>query len=525
MLKKSVYLTQPIAMSMQDSMIRYLLIFCSLIAVFFSQKSYAQEEDLEYYEISIFLSVSKMGGGEIDAVIKGNVVYLPITYLFDFLKIKNTPSPGFEYVEGFFINKEASYRIDRLENNITYAGKSYDLDTDALIQTEYNLYLRADYYGKVFGLDCEFNFRSLSVTLNPRVELPVLREMRLAEMRKNINRLKGNIKVDTTYGRIFPLHRFGTADWSVFSQQEIGGKKETRMNLTLGQIVAGGEATISLNYDSNKPIIGKQQHYIWRRVNNDSKYVRQIMAGKIVSQATSSIFEPVIGLKLTNTPTTFRRSFGTYTLSDITEPGWVVELYVNNILVDYVKSDASGLFTFEVPLVYGNSLIMLKFYGPWGEERSSERNITIPYNFLPKNKLEYNFSAGMVEDTLSSRFSRTSVNYGLTNKMTIGAGYEYLSSVTSGAMMPFVNTSFSLTSNLLMSIDYAHSVRTKASLSYRFPSTKKNLKARFLQMKMSLNRSEIMILNIEKPMTFRWLRILKSQHKPLKNRQRLLKVY
>ncbi len=111
------------------------------------------------------------------------------------------------------------------------------------------------------------------------------------------------------------------------------------------------------------------------------------MAGKIHTGAISSIYNPVVGVQLTNTPTTYRRSFGTYNLSDRTDPGWIVELYVNNVLVDYVKADASGFFTFEVPLVYGNSIVKLKFYGPWGEERTREQNINIPYNFLPAKNL------------------------------------------------------------------------------------------------------------------------------------------
>ena len=122
---------------------------------------------------------------------------------------------------------------------------------------------------------------------------------------------------------------------------------------------------------------------------------------------SATLYNPVIGVQLTNTPTTYRRSFGSYTLSDRTEPGWIVELYVNNVLVDYVKADASGFFTFEVPLVYGNTMVKLKFYGPWGEERK-EQNINIPFTFLPVKTLEYTASAGIVEDSVQSRFSRAS---------------------------------------------------------------------------------------------------------------------
>lgn len=469
MTKTKAYSTLRNSRRMYVSSTRYFISFVYLLTILPGNRSFAQEEP-EYYETAVFLDVPRMGGGEIDVVIKGQEVFLPVTDLFDFLKIRNVISPGLETITGFFINQEATYRIDRVNNLIHFGEELFKLSPDDLIRTETNLFLRAYYYGKIFGLDCIFDFRSLSVTINTKLELPVIREMRLEEMRLNLTRLKGEVKADTTIGRSYPLFHFGMADWSAIATEQINGPAETRLNLSLGSIIAGGETTVSLNYDSKDPFTEKQQYYLWRYVNNDNSAIRQVMAGKIATRATSSIYAPVVGVQVTNTPTTFRRSFGSYTLSDKTEPGWIVELYVNNVLVDYVKADASGFFTFEVPLVYGNSLVRLKFYGPWGEERTSERNISIPFNFIPKNTLEYTVSAGMVEDTLQSRFSRTSINYGLSRGGTIGAGFEYLSSVSSSPMMPYVNGSFRLASNLLLSGEYTHTVRAKGTLTYRLPS-------------------------------------------------------
>jgi cell division protein FtsN len=424
----------------------------------------------EYDEISVFLEIPRYLGSEIDAAIRGDELFLPVTDLFNLLKIKNTPSQDLESVEGFFILPEAEYRISRTDNLIEFQDKIFNLDPGDIIRTESNLYLKSTLYGKVFGLECVFNFRSLSVLVNSRLELPMIREMRLEEMRKNLSRLKGEPQADTIIGQTRPLFRFGMADWSVTSTQETEHASDTRINLSLGAMVAGGEATASLYYDSNDPFNEKQQYYHWRYVNNDFSPLRQIMAGKISAQSISSLFNPVVGIQLTNTPTTYRRSFGTYTLSDRTDPGWIVELYVNNILVDYVKADASGFFTFEVPLVYGNSMVMLKFYGPWGEERSREQNITIPFNFLPKNTFEYKVSGGIVEDTLGSKFGRAALGYGLTKNLTFGGGVEYLSSLSSQPFMPFLNASIRVTNNLLLTGEYVHGVRSKGTFTYRMPS-------------------------------------------------------
>jgi len=429
----------------------------------------AQEEP-EYDEISVFLNIQKVGGIDIPAVIKDETVYLPVVDIFSFLKIKNNPSAQLDSVSGFFINQQATYLIDKKNNRITYEGKVYELKSDDMIKTETNLYLRSPFFGQIFGLDCIFSFRSLSVMLNTKLELPIIREMRQEQMRSNISKLKGEVKTDTTIGRKYPAFHFGMADWSVISTQQLAGRTDTRLNLALGTVIAGGEANVLLNYSNNSPFTEKQQQYLWRFVNNDRPILRQVMAGKIYTQVTSSIYDPIVGVQITNTPTTYRRSFGTYTLSDIAEPNWTVELYVNNVLVDYMQADASGFYKFEVPLVYGNSAVKLRFYGPWGEERTKEENISIPFNFLPPKELEYSVSAGIVEDTLSSRFSRVTVNYGVSRRLTVGGGFEYLSSVMTGNTMPFVSGSLRLLSGLLLTTEYTYGVRTKGLLSYRLPS-------------------------------------------------------
>jgi hypothetical protein len=411
--------------------------------------------------------VQRVGGIEIPAVYRNQQIYLPVQDIFDFLKLRCIPASSFDSVSGYFIDKEASFVVSKPRNQIVFSKRVFALNPEDLVRTETNLYLKSNYFGDVFGLDCAFNFRNLTVTLTTQVELPVIRDMRLEFMRSNISKMKGEVKADTVFPANRSLLRFGMADWGILSNQELGGANQTRLNLALGAAIAGGEASVALQHYVNEPFSEKQQHYLWRFVNNDHRALRQVMLGKIPGQSVSTIYDPVVGLQFTNAPTTYRRSFGKYTLSDYTEPDWAVELYVNNVLVDYVKADASGFFTFEVPLMYGNTSVMLRFYGPFGEERSKQQMISMPYNFLPAKEFQYTVSAGMVEDSTHSLFSRGSANYGVAKFMTVGGGMEYLSSVTSGSLLPFATTSLRLGSNLLFSGEYAHGVRGKGILNYR----------------------------------------------------------
>lgn len=423
--------------------------------------------DNTYDIVPVTLFIQRVGNVEMPIVIQEQEAYLPIKEMFDFLKIKNTISSDLQSITGFFIDPQSIYQIDKKQNQITYKGKIFDIKPTDLILIESELYLKPQYFGEIFGLECTFNFRGLSVMLSTTLELPAIREMKQEQMRQNISKYKGEKKADTTIRKKFSLFHVGMADWSVFTQQK-DENSITRLSLALGAFIAGGETDMYLNYVTNQTFSINDQTYRWRYVNNNNNALRQVSIGKMFSQSTSSIFSTITGIQLSNIRTTTRnRSFGTYRITDKTEPEWIVELYLNNVLIDYTKADALGFYTFEVPLTYGNTPMKLRFYGPWGEERIIEQFITIPFTCLPLHELEYYVNAGIVNDDAKSRFSRLSVNYGLTKRITIGAGMEYLSSLSSGQNMPFFNTSIRVGSNVIFSGEHTYGVRTKGVLNYR----------------------------------------------------------
>ena len=122
----------------------------------------AQGEE-EYYEIAVNLDIQRVGATEMDAVIKGNDIYLSVNQLFSFLKINNTLARDLNSIEGFFISKDQKYTISRTENTIDFSSEQIQLKAGDLIKTEFDLYLLSDYFGSVFGLDCIFNFSTVFI--------------------------------------------------------------------------------------------------------------------------------------------------------------------------------------------------------------------------------------------------------------------------------------------------------------------------------------------------------------------------
>ncbi len=447
---------------------RQLLLF----AFFFLNliKITAQNNEIE--EIPLNVRIEGLGSTILTSLYEeqSEQLFLPVMEFFRFLQIKVEPSVSLDTLSGFMVKEENRYLIDNQSKKIFFGGKEFSIAENRLLNTGTDLFMDHHLFGEIFGLHCQFNFRSLSVTVKPDFELPVIREMKLQQYRENIQRLKGEVEVDTTLNQQHNLWRFGMADWALNSTQSTASKNNTRLWLKTGAELLGGETNLQLYYSSLADFSSRNINYYWRWVDNEKKAVRQVRAGRITPSSISSIYDPVSGISITNASTRYRRSFGEYTIADYTEPGWTVELYVNNVIVDYQTADASGFYSFNVPLVYGSSEVMLKFYGPYGEERIQRQYLTIPFNFLPKGELEYNVSYGVVLDDNHSHFAKAEAKYGINRHLTVGGGMEYLSSITGNKEIPFLNASISPFGNLLLSAEYAKGVRANALASYRFPS-------------------------------------------------------
>ena len=444
-------------------------LFYCLLLCFYLQTGIAQVPK-SIDEITIEFRVQDIGDTTVTALMSDEKAWLSISEVFEFLKISHAVSRTGDSLSGFFLNSESKYLIDGKENRLYFNGIVTQLPASALIQYNFDLFLRADLFNSLFKLDCRFDYRSLSVNLFTTLELPAIREKKQSLMRSNLGKIRNELKADTTLVREYAAFRVGMIDWSVNTTNDFKGFSDTRINLAIGGVIAGGETTLSLLYNDKTIFSPRQQYYLWRHINNDNTLLRQLSVGKINTNAISSIFASVIGVQFSNSPTVFRRSFGTYRINRYTQPGWMVELYVNSTLVDYTKADASGFFSFDVPIVYGNTQIQVRYYGPNGEQRMGEANISMPFTFLPVGKLEYNISAGLVEDSSWSRFTRVQLNFGLLRRLTIGSGVEYLSSITSKKAMPFLTASFRISRNMLFSSEYIHGIKSNITGNYRLPS-------------------------------------------------------
>jgi len=432
--------------------------------------SYAGKPPVDCDEVLVLLQVEHIGSIQLPSIICGDEIYLSVTDLFNFLKIRIVQEDDVSSISGYFIDQEDTFLIEASKFEITYKNKLHSLKPEDIISTRTRVFLKSTYFKNIFGLKSNFTFYDLTVKLDSETELPSIKEARRKQIQANIQQVNQEYLADTTIERNHPFFDFGKANWAINTIQNPRLPVQNRFNLALGGLLAGGEFSGNFNYATNQELSSRNQFYRWRYVNNERRFLRQVTLGKINNNSIATIFNPVIGVQLTNAPTYVRKSFGTYVLSDYTEPDWTIELYINNVLVDYVIADASGFFSFDVPLIYGSNAVELRYFGPWGEERISQQDFSIPFNFLPSHEFEYSISSGMVEDGKSSVFSQARFNYGVSRDLSIGGGVEYLSSLETNSIIPFLNTSFRLPYNILISGEYSHWVGYRGILNYTSPT-------------------------------------------------------
>lgn len=423
------------------------------------------QEDPEYEPVTVTLVVPRTGSAELPAVVAGNTVYLSIAELFNLLKIQNQRSAEADSVSGFYIDPANTYLIDGRQKVIQMGNTRHLLKPGEVVVQDFDLYLHIDVIGRIFDLPCSFDARALVVTLRANTELPVVRIMKQELFRNSIAKSNPTTQPDSVLAAAKTIFLPGPLEWTINAQKTTGG---TQFNgqLKASALVLGGVLSGSMLWS---PPGRASTDFRWHKVLPEGRWVRQIQAGRTPAGSIVPATGVVTGIQLTNTPAAPRSAFGTYHINDQTEPGWVVELYINKILVNYIRTDASGAYAFDVPLVYGTTFITLKFYGPWGEVTVKEQNIHVPYNLLPKGKAEHMAVAGMSGRDYRYPFAKWETNFGLTTKITMGGGMEWNPRLGQNKPLHYLQMTWQPLPRTLLYAQTIAALRTNLRLAYALP--------------------------------------------------------
>jgi hypothetical protein len=458
-----------------DFMLNTRSAYFTLCIFFFSLSATAQYKEKisfdDYYDTynQVLITVYIDGGYSFDTnvLIKDfDIIYLNLAKVFEALEIKCIPK--LNNLEGFIENEKNLYTVNFDKKQITIGGKSIDI-SKAILEDLGQQYIKASVLLEAFGLNFIFNPRTLTAKLTISFETPFFKKLKRIKNRENISALRNEaIDVDTVITRDYHLLKLGTLDWALTSSQSKDVATKSQITLGLGAELLFGQTNFMMQHNLKEKFDFKNLRASWRFINNNHKFIKQAYIGQVTgpTNINNSGATTVTGVSINNTPNTVRKASGSYTITDTTEPNWNVELYLNDILINYTQADAAGLYVFKVPIVFGVATLTFKFYGPLGEVRTEQRTVNNPYTVVPVKKLEYSLTTGIVQDSLQSPFGKLSFNYGLLRTLTFSGGLEYLSSNTALPITTFASVSFQPFSAVLLNLDYQQEQGLKAVLDY-----------------------------------------------------------
>lgn len=436
----------------------------------------SEDSSDEFDPVVLFVSHPKIGEIEIQGLIQKEVLFLSPQDVFAFFHIKvGNSSP--HSLTGFLLDPSDLYEIDFLKRTIRYKGLDNTLPEDSILEFEGKFYLNSTLYGQYFGISCQFDIRNLTIQTQADLNLPVFKNIQRELLRKRINGGR-EMEADTTIRSGYTFLSFDGLDWNIFLNKGFGIAKSenaapsdqsipSRGGISMGGNLAWGRVQARLTWLGQSKLNYRNVDVQWKKVFESQSFIKQITVGRINGSTFSTLFYPITGVSVTNAPPVTRKAFGTHLIQDVTQPYWTVELVVNNQLVDFVKTDESGFYRFEVPLNYGNNRLEIRFFGLNGEEQIRDESVFVPFVLLPHKSLVYQANAGIIHGTRSDQLGNFQLSYGLTQFLTFGAGIEYNSGLLQMPIIPRLTSSIKLGNGVFLSSEWMPGLKTSSVITAR----------------------------------------------------------
>jgi hypothetical protein len=423
-------------------------------------------------EVVLSFSHPAVGQYYINALFSDNTVYLPAMEIFNLLYMHYEKGTTGQSLQGTWLNPDNRWIINADTYKASSGKESFPLKSEDFRLGDLDLYLSPALFERIFGLRFIINMSSLSLDLESDNPLPVEEKNKHELLRMQLeNKSQSEPDFPLLYKRNRKIAGAGMVDYYV-SLNADNNQFSADYTVTGGMELLGGDlqgTVYGSAGSSSYPI--RTGSLNWRFALPDNTLLTSVRLGEISTTGLSG--QHILGGAISNDPIEPRKVYSTYSMDGSTIPDSEVELYVNNQLTDFTHADELGYYRFSFSLTYGTVSINIRIYTPTGEIITEERQLQIPFTFLPRGTASYNVQGGVLDDGLAGIYgNRYSMHgdlaYGLTNTITIKAGTDYFSY----NLRPLSYGSFStrLFDKFLLNLDAAPGAFYRATANVNFPS-------------------------------------------------------
>lgn len=340
----------------------------------------------------------------------GEELYIP---LWLFVEVVEFPiDVDFEKgrAQGWALTEDRTIDLDVERGTIIIGEKSHPLEPGDVERHYDDLYVRMELLAQWFELQYDFNYSLMRLELEPELSLPAQLRMERAERQQMLDRMV--TRDDPEYDLVptpfelatRPVHDL-RIDASVPTARQLRDSDRRRNvpQTNSYHLRGAGDLFYTNAYWS---ISGSETHPVRRiRFRMERKDpggnllgelgATEIKAGDVVSPSIAHVARssPGRGVEVSSFPLTRPSDFDTTTISGPMEPGWEVELYRNDVLIDYQSASDADQYRFEeVPLLFGMNEILIVHHGPHGERRKEQEIFHIGRGMITPGEDNYRVS-------------------------------------------------------------------------------------------------------------------------------------
>lgn len=391
-----------------------VIIALALLSAFYVAPANAQFQE-NYEDEELILVVTKdqyiLSDGII-AIQRGGKYYLPVIALADMADFKIDSDLDRGIVDGWYLGQDNTFSINAEAGEIIHKGERVKLSEDDYIIDNSgggfgDMYLLMEKLNAIWPLDFNVDLYALALRIESAKKLPFelklerdeRRELSQAKQRYAPTKRTDLPFVKNNY-RFFGLP---TVDMDYQAKWDDPKNEYTsRLNLngTQDLLWAQADYNVALNQNADGHIERPRSirlSFLRQFFRGEAPLgIREIEVGDTRALTPKQVKNSVSGrgIYVTNRPIVKDRSFDQITIEGNARPGWEIELYRNNQLVEFGTVDQNGEYRFEdVELTVGNNQFRIVLYGPQGQIEERTENHVISGGMLAPGETQYTVSA------------------------------------------------------------------------------------------------------------------------------------
>lgn len=322
--------------------------------------------------------------------------YLPVAGLSEVFGFVAETDIARGFVSGWYLDEKNSFSIDVKRGELVIKGEKSNLAAeDAFVDEDTEeIYADVSLLNKIWPLTLNIDFSTLHLDVETEQKLPFeLAQER--EQRRLISAAKKKLLTSATTRTDLPLvpndYRLFSLPVLDFDSQTTwdDADKELSSQFTFNglQDLAGFSASYSAGYSYSAgtfhPPSSARLRLDRKAYGDDTLFMglKQVSGGDVHVRMRDlvSTGKGGRGVLVSSEPVERRIEFDEIVVEGVGTPGWEVEIYRNEQLVEFGAVDEKGEYRFEnVPLNVGNNIIRTVLYGPQGqtEEYTENRQIS-----------------------------------------------------------------------------------------------------------------------------------------------------